>query len=119
LKVRWNKYRCFGCNLEGKAVKLPFLLLGDEGLDFFERELKFSRHNVIEMAVFKWHARREALEQGDCVPDILEDYEPSDDFDKLRFGVFNYSLDTMYRAALKGVRDLDEYWDRLDREFQN
>ncbi len=52
LKVRWNKYKCFGCGIEGGPIGFALdIPRNDSGLAYLERRLGFSRNNPTEVVV--------------------------------------------------------------------
>ena len=115
LKARWNKYKCFGCGLEGRSMELPFEILGgEEGLSFLENKLSFSRTNIMEMAVLKWNIYRGLDGYSPGYWHFLEQFEPFNDWEKIEFGIGTFHLETMYRAALEGAVDLGDYLHKLE-----
>ena len=55
LKVKWNRYVCFGCHMHGGPLDLPFALSNDDekGLSYLEKKFCFNRENIWEMAIVK------------------------------------------------------------------
>ena len=87
LKVRWNKYVCFGCHIGGGPIDLPFALFGIDkaaGLSYLENKFSFSRNNLLEMAVVKTFILQESEKAGGTLfssfrgmgRDFLEEFEP-------------------------------------------
>jgi len=86
LKVKWNKYICFGCSVAGGPLDLPFQWFNrdDEvGLSYLENKFSFSRNNPQEMAVVKMtvlqmlkKSEREGYPFQGLGWNILEEFEP-------------------------------------------
>lgn len=109
LKVRWNKYVCFGCGESGGPFDLPFSLLGNEGgLSCVEDKFAFNRNNLLEMAIVKMFVLQGIEKSQDMLYpyqdgrcwSILEEFEP---FEREGYG----NLRIVYRIAI-GEFDTNE-----------
>lgn len=86
LKVKWNKYICFGCSVAGGPLDLPFQWFNRDdkvGLSYLENKFSFSRNNSQEMAVVKMAVLQMLKKsEGKMYPfkgigwNILEEFEP-------------------------------------------
>ncbi|MBI2632502.1 hypothetical protein HYW75_05850 [Candidatus Pacearchaeota archaeon] len=80
LKLKWNKYACFGCNIGGSPLSLPLEYFGTEsGWRYLEELLEFTKETLSNtIIILKYFTERERgmYSREDIFPKYFEEIEP-------------------------------------------